>query len=121
MNSNQFEGTIKDIGGQAEEAIGNTFDNTKTKVAGMVDSAKGKVQSAYGTVRDKAQDIAGEAPEYVERAKEAGRRAAQTSREYADKATETVKTQVQEQPVTTLLGGIAVGFVLGWLINSRRS
>jgi uncharacterized protein YjbJ (UPF0337 family) len=135
MNSDDIEGTIKNYAGAAETKLGNALGNTKMSVNGVVDSAKGKAQEvygkaqdaygkaqdAYGKVRDKAQELADDAPEYVDRAKEAGRRAAQTGRDYAAKANETVKTQVQEQPVATLLGGVAVGFLLGWLINSRRS
>mgnify|MGYP000588355411 CR=1 FL=1 len=109
----------------AEAQLGAAVGDNSTRIAGVVESVKGKAQEAFGTAREKATDgyerarakareLADEAPEYVDRARE-------TTRRYADKASTTVKAQVQEQPVVTLLGGVAVGFLLGWLISGRRS
>ena len=135
MNGDQFEGKTKEIGGDLRQAAGAAFGDEGMKAQGTAESLAGKAQEAYGTVREKAHEAydtavhkatdaygkaretvkewADDAPEYVERARETGRR-------YATQAGETVKHTVQEQPVATVLGGVAVGFLLGWLINSRR-
>ena len=135
MNGDQVEGKIKEVGGELRQAAGTALGDDGMEARGAADSLTGKAQEAYGNVREKAHEAydsavhkatdaygraretvkewADDAPEYLDRARESGRR-------YAAQAGETVKTTVQEQPIATVLGGVAVGFLLGWLINSRR-
>jgi len=114
INSDMVEGTIDEFGGKAKSAVGSAFGDTKTEASGKLDEVKGKVQDAYGKARDAVKDWADDAPEYVQRARETGRR-------YAEQGSERVKDAVQEQPVAVLAGGIALGFLVGWLVSGRRN
>ena len=114
INSDTIEGSMDEFGGKAKSAVGNAFGDTKTQAEGALDQAKGKVQDAYGKARDAVKDWADDAPEYVQKAKETGRR-------YAEQGSEKVKEVVQDQPVAVLAGGIALGFLVGWLAGGRRS
>jgi len=114
INSDTVEGTLDEYGGKAKAKLGETFGDTKTEASGRLDEVKGKVQDAYGKARDAVKDWADDAPEYVQRARDTGRR-------YAEQGSERVKEVVQEQPVAVLAGGIALGFLVGWLVSGRRN
>ena len=120
INTDNVEGKLNEFGGKVEGAVGSAFGDTKTEAQGKVDELKGKAQDAlgqakdaYGKARETVQDWADKAPEQVRQARE---KAAQ----YADEATAKVKATVQDQPVAVLAGGIALGFVFGWLLSGRR-
>ena len=120
INSDNIEGKLNEYGGKAEGAIGGALGDTKTQAEGKIDELKGKAQDAfgqakdaYGKARETVQDWADKAPEQVRQARE-------KAQHYADEASARVKTTVQEQPVAVLAGGIALGFVVGWLLSGRR-
>ena len=113
INSDTVEGTLSEFGGKAKGAFGDMTGDTKMQAEGKIDELKGKAQDAYGKARDTVRDWADEAPEYVQRAKETGRR-------YVEQGNEKARELVQEQPVAVLAGGIALGFLVGWLVSGRR-
>ncbi len=121
INADTVEGKLNEFGGKAEGAIGAALGDAKTEANGKFDELKGKAQDAfgqakdvYGKAKDTVQDWADKAPEQVRMAKE-------KAQAYADDATQKVKTTVQEQPVAVLAGGIALGFVVGWLLSGRKN
>ncbi len=113
INKDTIEGTLNEFGGKAEGFVGDVTGDTKTQVEGKIDELKGKVQDVYGKARDKVSEWADNAPESVQRARE-------TASRYASEGAERAKTVVQEQPVAVLAGGIALGFLIGWLVSGRR-
>jgi len=113
INSDTFEGTLNELGGKAEGVVGDVTGDSKTQVSGKIDELKGKAQDAYGKAREKVTEWADNAPESVQRARE-------TAGRYASEGAEKAKAVVQEQPVAVLAGGIALGFLLGWLVSGRR-
>jgi uncharacterized protein YjbJ (UPF0337 family) len=124
INSDTVEGTLNEFGGKAKSAVGSAFGDTKTQAEGAFTETKGKAQEAFGDAKAKVQDAYGKAkdavnewadnaPDYVQKARETGR-------EYAEKGGEVVRSTVQDQPIATLVGGIAVGVLIGWLVSSRR-
>ena len=113
VNKDNIEGTLNEFGGKVEGAFGDLTGDTKTQVSGKIDELKGKAQDAYGKAREKVTEWADNAPESVQRARDAASR-------YASQGAERAKTVVQDQPVAVLAGGIALGFVLGWLVSGRR-
>ncbi|WP_185965007.1 CsbD family protein [Glacieibacterium frigidum] len=113
INSDTVEGTLNEFGGKAEGFIGDVTGDTKTQAEGKIDELKGKVQDVYGKAREKVTEWADNAPESVQRARE-------TASRYAAQGTEKAKAVVQEQPVAIIAGGVALGFLLGWLVSGRR-
>lgn len=124
INSDTVEGTLNEFGGKAKSAFGDVTGDTNTQASGAWDETKGKAQQAFGDAKSKVQDAVGKAkeavndwadnaPDYVQKARETGR-------QYAERGGEAVRTTVQDQPIATLVGGIAVGVLIGWLVSSRR-
>lgn len=114
INSDTMEGSMDEFGGKVQGKVGDMLGDNKMQAQGKVDEVKGKVQDAYGNAKDTVKDWADNAPEYVQKARETGRR-------YAEQGSEKAKELVQEQPVAVLAGGIALGFLMGWLVSGRRS
>lgn len=119
LNKDVVEGKVKRTAGKVEAVMGDAVGDTDTEVDGRIRELKGKAQEVYGKARDvygkashQVKDWADHAPETVREARERAARA-------ADETSAKVRTQVQEQPLATLAGGIALGFVVGWLINRR--
>ena len=113
VNKDNIEGALNEFGGKVEGAFGDVTGDTKTQVSGKIDELKGKAQDAYGKAREKVTEWADHAPESVQRARE-------TAGRYANEGVERAKTAVQDQPVAVIAGGIALGFILGWLVSGRR-
>ena len=120
INEDTVKGTAKDYGGKIEAFAGNIVGDSKTEAQGKIDELKGKAQDVYGQAteafgkaKDTVKDWADKAPEQVRQVRE-------TASRYADEAQAKVKTTVQEQPIAVLAGGIALGFVFGWLLSGRR-
>ena len=113
INKDTIEGTLNEFGGKVEGAFGDATGDTKTQVSGKIDELKGKAQDVYGKARDKVSEWADNAPKPVQRARE-------TASRYASEGVERAKTAVQNQPVAVLAGGIALGFLVGWLVSGRR-
>ena len=113
INGDNVEGKLNEFGGKVEGAFGDATGDTKTQVSGKVDELKGKAQDAFGKAKDKVSEWADNAPESVQRARE-------TASRYASEGAERAKAAVQDQPVAVLAGGIALGFLIGWLVSGRR-
>ena len=113
INSDNVEGTLNEFGGKVEGYVGDLTGDTKMQADGTIDELKGKVQDAYGKAREKVTEWADHAPESVQRARD-------TASRYASEGAEKAKAVVQDQPVAVIAGGIALGFLLGWLVSGRR-
>lgn len=106
-NLDQVEGTADEYVGGAKAGVGDAFGDSKTSLEGRYQELKGKAQDAYGRARERVDEWSHD--ERVERA-----------REYADRGVAQARQAVQEQPVAVLAGGIALGFLIGFLAAGRR-
>ncbi|MFL5288695.1 MAG: CsbD family protein [Rhodopila sp.] len=59
MDTNRVEGTARDLGGRAQEAVGNLAGDTRTQAQGLYNQASGQAQQAAGQFSDliKSQPI----------------------------------------------------------------
>lgn len=59
MDTNRVEGTARDFGGRAQEAVGNLTGDAKTQAQGLYNQASGQAQQAAGQLSDviKSQPI----------------------------------------------------------------
>jgi len=62
MSGTQAEGTIRDIAGQAEEAVGHVTGDSNTEMRGKVRQIAGQTQSAVGEAVETVREMAAEQP-----------------------------------------------------------
>lgn len=102
---------------EAVETAAGKIEKLKGDLKDQADKAIGKAKdaatAAYDKAAAKARELADAAPD---KAREVKERAQKVTEEGAAK----VRTTVQEQPLAALGAGIALGFVVGWLLNGRN-
>jgi uncharacterized protein YjbJ (UPF0337 family) len=136
MNEDQIDGTITDAKGRVKDAMGGLTGDAKTQVEGKIDQATGQAQQAMGDARETVESFAGKAADTVS---DAAARATETLRETAETvkakagvvggkvyeagatAGSYVGTTFQEQPVLSLIGMAAIGYLVGYLVHSPSS
>ncbi|MFZ4689644.1 MAG: CsbD family protein [Polymorphobacter sp.] len=121
INKETVEGAVTEFGGQVQAAAGEAFGDTKTQVDGKIHELKGKAEQAYGKAKDAYEKASDKAKVWAEQAPEAAREAREKATRLAEESTAKVRQTVQEQPVAVLAGGIALGFVVGWLLSGRKN
>ena len=99
----------------AETAV-SKMNQLKGDLKGQADRAMEKAREVASTAYDKA---AAKAKELADSAPEKARMAKERAQQVAEQGTAKVRTTVQEQPLAALGAGIALGFVVGWLLNGR--
>jgi uncharacterized protein YjbJ (UPF0337 family) len=52
MDKDRIAGSVKQIKGSIEEAVGKVVGDTKLRSEGKADQAEGKVQNAVGGIKD---------------------------------------------------------------------
>lgn len=115
-----IEGGFDEFTGKVEQAAGSAFGDSKmqsdgkvTELKGKAEQVIGKAKDAYGRATETVKDWADKAPEVTQQAREQAAR-------LAEEGGARVRQTVQEQPVAVLAGGIALGFVVGWLLSGRK-
>lgn len=56
MNKDRVKGMIDEVAGSAKRNAGELTDNTRLKVEGMAQQAKGKAEGAWGLAKEAVQD-----------------------------------------------------------------
>jgi uncharacterized protein YjbJ (UPF0337 family) len=136
MNDDEIKGVARDAVGKVEDAAGGLIGDTNLQAEGKIDQAGGKIQGQYGAAKDQlgsaAAAIAEKAADLADRAGPTMRDAAQTVRREAShagervydagaRAGEYVGRTVTEQPLLSLIGVAAIGYVIGFLVHSPMS
>jgi uncharacterized protein YjbJ (UPF0337 family) len=119
INKDTVEGNLKQVAGKGEALLGQATDDVHAEIDGKVKELKGKAQEVYGKARDAYDKASGTVKEWADHAPDQVREAREKAAKVAEEAGAKVRHQVQEQPIATLLGGIALGFVVGWIINRK--
>ena len=57
IDSDRSEGSVKKMGGNLKEGVGNLLGDEKMKREGQGDQAEGKVQNAWGGAKDAAREM----------------------------------------------------------------
>jgi uncharacterized protein YjbJ (UPF0337 family) len=52
IDKDRIEGSAKNLGGKAKEAVGKLTGDAKTEADGKADQVEGKIQNAWGGVKD---------------------------------------------------------------------
>jgi ElaB/YqjD/DUF883 family membrane-anchored ribosome-binding protein len=105
--------TVTDAADAAASKLEKLKGDLKDQAAKATAKAKDAATAAYDKAAAKARELADAAPE---KAREVRERA----QKVAEEGTAKVRTTVQEQPLAALGAGIALGFVVGWLLSGRK-
>jgi uncharacterized protein YjbJ (UPF0337 family) len=62
MSATQVEGTIRNVAGKAEEAVGSMTGDSNTELRGKARQVAGQAQSAMGDAMETVRDIATDQP-----------------------------------------------------------
>ncbi len=95
MDENRVAGTVRNVGGKAEEGFGRVTGDSKTQAEGLVNQAAGAAQDLYGQARDSAADAAGAA------------------RDTAATLEQWLRRTIETQPYTTAIIAVGIGWLLG--------
>ena len=116
-----ISGGIDELAGKAPGAAGDVLGDSKMQAEGKFDELKGKAEQVYGKARDAYAQASERAREWSEHAPEQLREARERAQRLADEGAARARQAVQDQPLAVLAGGIALGFVVGWLVSGRKS
>jgi uncharacterized protein YjbJ (UPF0337 family) len=121
INEETIQGGLEQVAGKVQGTVGETFGDSKMQVEGKIHELKGKAEQAYGKAKDVYEKASEKARGWAEQAPESAREAREKAARIAEDSTAKVRQTVQEQPVAVLAGGIALGFVVGWLLSGRKN
>jgi uncharacterized protein YjbJ (UPF0337 family) len=136
MNDDQIDGTISDAKGKVKDAVGGLTGDAKIQGEGKVDQMTGQALQALGDAKETVASMADKTGDTVSdaaaRATEALRETAETVKakagvvgskvyEAGQTAGQYVGTTFQEQPVLSLIGMAAIGYLVGYLVHSPAS
>ena len=88
MNENSVSGTVRNVGGKAEEGLGRATGDLKTQVQGKLDQAAGAAQDLYGQTADVARDTAVTFDKWL-------------------------RSTIETQPYTAAMVALGIGWLLG--------
>jgi uncharacterized protein YjbJ (UPF0337 family) len=88
MNENSVSGTVRNVGGKAEEGLGRATGDLKTQVQGKLDQAAGAAQDLYGQTADVARDTAVTFDKWL-------------------------RSMIETQPYTAAMVALGIGWLLG--------
>jgi uncharacterized protein YjbJ (UPF0337 family) len=88
MDENRVEGTLRNVGGKAQEAVGRATDNGRTRAEGVANQAVGAAQDLYGQAADAARETATNLEGWL-------------------------RKTIETQPYTTALVALGIGWLLG--------
>jgi uncharacterized protein YjbJ (UPF0337 family) len=88
MDENRLSGTVRNVGGKAEEGLGRATGDLKTQVQGKLDQAAGAAQDLYGQTADVARDTAVTFDKWL-------------------------RSTIETQPYTAAMVALGIGWLLG--------
>ena len=106
------EETVKET---LESAAAEAVKEGRAKVVELREKAEDVIHKA----RDAADKAAGRAREWADAAPEQLKAARERAQKAYEETAPKVRQVVQEQPIAVLAGGIALGFVVGWLLGGK--
>lgn len=120
MNSDEFQGGARYVGGKVEKTVGDAVDSRDWQVDGIIDQIAGGAQHTYGRVRSIVGEAIDTAPELADEARDrlkaAGGRVADTAHKSGQVAAQTI----HDSPVLWAVAAALAGYGLAWFVHARR-
>jgi uncharacterized protein YjbJ (UPF0337 family) len=95
MNEDRVAGSVRNLGGKAQEGLGRVVGDTKTEAHGVANQIAGAAQEAYGHARDGAAKVA------------------DTARDAGSSFEQLLRDTIEQQPYTA----VAIALGLGWFLG----
>jgi uncharacterized protein YjbJ (UPF0337 family) len=129
MSDNEIKGVGQEAVGHVKDAVGGLTGDASTQVDGKVDQAAGKFRAQFG---DTVDDLANKASDFASRAGSTARDTADAVRRSAgdagqkiyaagNQAGKYVGETVVQQPLLSVLGVAAIGYLVAFFIHSPSS
>ncbi len=118
MNEKEIKGVGQEAVGRVEDAVGGLTGDTSTQVDGKLDQASGKLKAQLGGVVD---DVTSKASDLAGRAGDAAKDAGQKLYAAGDQAGKYVGQTVVQQPLLSLIGAAAIGYLVAFLLHAPSS
>jgi len=104
---------VRDAAAAAKHAASDTLAGAKDKVGAVLGTAKDTSSAAYSAARERTGDA-------YEAAREKAGDAYETAREKASQAKRATSEGIEDNPLAALIGGIAVGVLVGALLPRTK-
>ena len=109
MDENRIDGTVRNLGGKIEGALGSMTGDTKMQAEGAADKLAGTAQTTYGQAKDAVRD----GVEAVKsKAQEMADSGGSQMLDQIEEAGDYLAEQVDNRPVTALLIAAGIGFLI---------
>jgi uncharacterized protein YjbJ (UPF0337 family) len=118
MHETEIKGVGQEAMGRVEDAVGGLTGETRTQIGGKLDQASGKLKAQFGGTVD---DLASKAADLAGRASDAAKDAGQKIYTAGDQAGKYVGETVVRQPLLSLIGAAAIGYVVAFLLHAPAS
>ena len=113
MDSDRIKGAAKEFGGKIEEAVGHAVGDESTRASGVGRQIEGKGQNLCGQAKDNLRDVGDRAERALRETGDFAEQAFDEGSRYVKSATSDFARQVSNQPLLSLIGAAAIGFVAG--------
>jgi uncharacterized protein YjbJ (UPF0337 family) len=118
MNKNKIEGVGQEAVGHVKDAVGGLTGDTSTQIDGKIDETSGKVKAHLGEVVD---DLTSKASDFAARATSTARDGGEKIYTAGNQAGKYVGETVVQQPLLSLIGAAAIGYLIAFLIHAPSS
>lgn len=119
MNTDIFKGNLNQFKGAIQKKWGNITDQDFDKIKGQKDKLVGLIQEKYGEGKESIEDALNNImKQYGSTAQDAINTILQTKDEaidYTRHLSESLQDEIKRNPLTSVLTGLAIGFIIGKL------
>ena len=88
MSEDRVAGTVRNVGGKAQEGLGRVTGDIKTQTEGVANQVAGAAQDIYGQARESGAKL-------------------------ADALSDSVRDTIEHKPYTAVAIALAIGWILG--------
>ncbi len=113
MDVDRIKGAARTSYGRLQEDYGRLSGDETATIRGAGEQLHGRSQELYGQAKDNLRDAVDRASSYAETAYGEGRRR-------VERGANSLNTQVEGNPVMSILLACAIGYVLGMAMRTSR-
>lgn len=118
MNENEIKGAGQEAVGHVKDAVGGLTGDTGTQIDGKIDEASGKLKAQFGGMVD---DMTSTTSDFAARATSTARDAGEKIYSAGNQAGKYVGETVVQQPLLSLIGAAAIGYLIAFLLHAPSS
>lgn len=118
MNEEEIKGVGQEAVGHVKDAVGGLTGDTGNQIDGKLDQASGKFKAQFGGVVD---DVTSKAGDFAARASSTARDAGGKIYSAGNQAGKYVGETVAQQPLLSLIGAAAIGYLVAFLLHAPSS